>query len=426
MEAGPRNFSKIPGQESAARRGRSLRGRLLLRMSIAILIVEALLLAASLEVRRRELVRIHAPPVMAGRQTLPQAIRDNIRQDLRQYAWRIAVATGAVVLGSVALLYFLLNPLVIRPVRRLVDANQQLADIPESDMPDDDLGDIMRSRAGMLASLRHAQEELATANQHLEERVRQRTTELQEALDRLDRSRAQLIQAEKLSTMGVMSASFAHEMVQPFSSVGLLLLELKPNLNDPKLRETVENISRQLDAIIQTADNYRQFSRKARTPHTVSLNDAVRRAAAMLARPLEYDDVRVEFQLQEALPDVWADEILIQQITLNLLGNARHALTGAPRANHRIVIETTGGPEAVTLRVRDFGPGVDPGIGDRVFDLFFTTKDAEHGTGLGLAIVKDIARRIGAEVACENPPDGGACFSVRFATAATAAKTGME
>jgi len=133
---------------------KSLKGKLLLRITVAILVVEAMLLAVSLEYHRRELVGRYQPPQgYVAFKEMPAEERAEIRQYLSDYAARITIAIGVVVVGTISLLYFLLNPLVIRPVRRIVRANDAMAEghadeeIPKPDMPDDDLGEIMRSRA---------------------------------------------------------------------------------------------------------------------------------------------------------------------------------------------------------------------------------------------------------------------------------------
>lgn len=132
---------------------------------------------------------------------------------------------------------------------------------------------------------------------------------------------------------------------------------------------------------------------------------------------LAAENVRVELELDPLLPFMQGDAGQLQQVLMNLIGNARQAIEqqgrgGTIRLSTRSVDENR-----AVLEVRDDGPGVPEAIRARIFDPFFTTKPAGIGTGLGLAIVLSIVREHGGQVKVASPPGGGAVFTLEFPAA---------
>ena len=142
----------------------------------------------------------------------------------------------------------------------------------------------------------------------------------------------------------------------------------------------------------------------------VSLPAAVDGALAMLR--IDRGDVELvrEFPTEELF--VLADMVRLEQVLVNLIGNAQQALEGS--ATRRIELRAETDHEAVTLTVRDTGPGIAPEHLDQVFDPFFSTKEVGQGLGLGLSISYRIIDGFGGSVRAANHPDGGAQFTVRL------------
>lgn len=149
----------------------------------------------------------------------------------------------------------------------------------------------------------------------------------------------------------------------------------------------------------------------------VSLNQIVMRALELQRFSLAAEKIRVEMDLDPALPFVHGDPGQLQQVLMNLVGNAQQALEqmgqgGIIRMRTRRVAE-----RRVLLEVEDNGPGIPPAIQARIFDPFFTTKPAGVGTGLGLSIVLSVVREHGGQVRVQSPPQGGATFQVELPAA---------
>jgi two-component system NtrC family sensor kinase len=154
----------------------------------------------------------------------------------------------------------------------------------------------------------------------------------------------------------------------------------------------------------------------------VSLNQIVQRVVDLHRFSLAAEKIRVEIDLAAALPFVQGDPGHLQQVLMNLVGNARQALEqqeegGTIRLRTKRISE-----RRVLLEVADNGSGIPPAILARIFDPFFTTKPAGVGTGLGLAIVLSVVREHGGQVHVLSPPQGGAVFQIELPVAAETAQ----
>jgi PAS domain S-box-containing protein len=237
-------------------------------------------------------------------------------------------------------------------------------------------------------------------------------------------------QSQKLETVGGMVAGIAHEVNNPLAYVRSNLHALLgiAHLVDerldsfspgdrPQLAEMRDIIDETLDGVERIArivDGLRRFSR----PHSddavpVDLN-AVARQAIRLAELHANRKVTVTPKLAQ-LPPVKGSSDRLGQVVLNLLMNAKQALTGRPFG--RIVVETLAQHGGVELHVSDNGPGIPEDIQDRIFDPFFTTKAPDEGTGLGLSIAFDIVREHGGSLEIASRTGEGARFIVRLPAA---------
>jgi CheY-like chemotaxis protein len=132
---------------------------------------------------------------------------------------------------------------------------------------------------------------------------------------------------------------------------------------------------------------------------------------------LEAEKIRVEVEMDPALPAVHGDSGQLQQVLMNLVGNSRQAIEQLGRSGTIHVRTKKIGEQKMLMEVRDDGPGVPPAILARIFDPFFTTKPPGVGTGLGLAIVLSVVREHGGQVRFLNPPEGGAVFQIELPAA---------
>ena len=234
---------------------------------------------------------------------------------------------------------------------------------------------------------------------------------------------SKLLQTEKLASLGQMVSGVAHELSSPLTSIlgyaqRLLIAQSGPRQEAlervEEARQIYQEAERAVSILRQLLSNARETIPERRL---VSLNQVVMRAAELQRFTLAAEKIRLELDLDPALPFVQADAGQLQQVLINLLGNSRHALEeqsqdGVIRLRTRRIND-----RRVLLEVEDSGPGIPQAIQARIFDPFFTTKPVGVGTGLGLSIVLSVVREHGGQVRLQSPPQGGALFQIELPAA---------
>ena len=254
----------------------------------------------------------------------------------------------------------------------------------------------------------------------VEDRTRDLTAEMAErraAEARLARMQADLVQANKLATLGQVTAGLAHEVNQPLATIRLLaenalvLQKTAPN----EVTENLGKIVRMSERIGQITTHLRGFARKATGQvGSVSVKDAID-ASVMLTASRRRDE-GARLVIEGASPDlmVRAEAVRLEQVLVNLIQNAQEALAGRPDPEIRITVAADG--THVTISVVDNGPGLRPDIAAQLFTPFATSKP--DGLGLGLVIAQDIIRDLGNELTVDPPQPGeGATFRIRLTRA---------
>jgi signal transduction histidine kinase len=238
---------------------------------------------------------------------------------------------------------------------------------------------------------------------------------LKQAEEEAHRHREQINRLSRISLLGEMTASLAHELNQPLSgivsnaSAGMRLIDR--GKEDPAtLREIlvdVEADGRRAHEIIQDVRN--TIKKGDPTRHRINLNELVAKVAHIVRPDAVAYSCEIETSLDEDLPLIEVDPIQIQQVLVNLVSNAIDAMRQTPPDRRKVEISTAGnGENEVRLSVRDHGTGIRYEVHERLFDQFFTTK--EQGLGMGLAIVRSIVESHGGKIQAENVADGGALF----------------
>jgi len=259
---------------------------------------------------------------------------------------------------------------------------------------------------------------------HIMSDLHQMTTEMQRREQDLRDKQEQLVQAGKLATLGELTTGVAHELNNPLNNIGLFIGNV---LDQIRLRGgaralDVERIGQELDratAQVRKAteiiSHLRTFGRAApisREP--VVLNEVVMHALSLMQEQLRLRDIEVTLDLCAVSPIVAASPIQLEQVFINLLTNARDALTEVPPEGRRIEIRSVSRPGWADVLVRDTGPGIPPGLERRIFDPFFTTKGVGKGTGLGLAIIYGILKDHGGSITVVKQTEPGAAFLVQL------------
>jgi len=225
----------------------------------------------------------------------------------------------------------------------------------------------------------------------------------------------QLVQSEKLAAVGQLVSGVAHELNNPLTSIaGLSEFLLEQKELGKKDRGHLQVIQEQAERAGRIVRNLLTFARKGAAERVpVDLNDVIRRTLALTSYDLKLKDIAVERELSGALPDVFGDRHGLQQVVLNLVTNAAHAVADNPRERPREITVSTWFDGQVHLRVADTGPGIPDDIAQSVFTPFFTTKEPGKGTGLGLSITYSIVESHGGQITLEpRGPRGGAAFRV--------------
>lgn len=306
---------------------------------------------------------------------------------------------------------------VHRPARTLREGTERLAagDLSvEIDLHRaDELGLLAASFNHMARSLREADAELRGWSHTLEDRVHEKTREL-ELLN------AQLIQSEKSASLGRMAATVAHELNNPLSGIltyaklsGRWVRSLVP---DGSQRQQVLDALALIQAeslrcgnIVRDLLTYaRQHAAEFRP---APLHQLVDRALQLVAHHVELRGIRTERELTLADDTVTCDPDQLVQALLALLVNAVEAMTEGGCLAVRTWAEP-GEPERVRISVRDSGVGIPPEIRNHIFDPFFSTKHATKGVGLGLAVVYGIVQRHDGRIEVASDPGAGTTFTI--------------
>jgi PAS domain S-box-containing protein len=232
----------------------------------------------------------------------------------------------------------------------------------------------------------------------------------------------QLMQAEKLSSIGILAAGVAHEINNPLSSVAGYAEALLRRFNDehelasdprleafPKYLQVIVRESYRCKGII---DCLLSFSRKSDgSICNVNINEILEEVLELVRFKSQYDRVEIKTNLQVDLPEIIGDPTGLRQVCMNLLINAHQSINGAGLVE---ITTRMDGLSTVMFQISDSGCGIPKESIEQIWDPFFSTKDVGKGTGLGLAVSYNIIKRLGGEISVESQVGTGSKFTVRM------------
>jgi two-component system NtrC family sensor kinase len=269
-------------------------------------------------------------------------------------------------------------------------------------------------------------------NEQLDERVRQRTADLQAANQKLHQAVEQLLASEKLAALGQLTAGIAHEFNNPLAIMMGHLDLIRITLNDPESAKTLRLLDEQVHRMRNIVQKLLQFCRPdeyASYTEEVSVNEIIQDSILFVRNEIDTARAQLKFDLS-ARQTVQISKTELQQVMVNLLINATHALEGtfdaqfaALNEGPTIFIKTadvrlSDGQQAVQILVQNNGEAIPPDRLQLIFKMFYTSKQAGRGTGLGLPVSRMLVQRYGGDLLVASPvvPEGepqfGACFEI--------------
>jgi two-component system NtrC family sensor kinase len=343
---------------------------------------------------------------------------EKVDQDLLAFRRISLLVTALLALTLAGILWYVVKTRVVRPVEALVQATRRVAhDELDTEIHVDaggELGLLSASFNEMTRSLRRVEGEFQSLNEQLEMKVQERTGELRAAQDTL-------VRTEKLSSLGKLSASIAHEINNPlagiltFAKLMIRTIEHGP-VGEVERRTLVKQLAlvqRETERCSAIVRNLLDFARERPLQlKNVDVNHVVEEVFSLVANQTAILGVEVSKDLAP-VPAVEADFGQLRQAFINIVINGIEALGkgGHLRVSTRPLPEQDG----LEIVFQDDGPGIPQELMQKIFDPFFTTK--EKGTGLGLSVVYGIVERHKGHVSVESEPGKGTRFTIRLPAA---------
>jgi PAS domain S-box-containing protein len=238
-----------------------------------------------------------------------------------------------------------------------------------------------------------------------------------EDLRELKQAQQAVLHTAKLASIGEVSASLAHEMKSPLSALRLKIemqlqmLEIQ-TLQPEQLKRKLNDMMRIVDKSMTLLQQIRNFSRnEAGAPkQECHLHEILQSTLLMVQHTLKQSNVKLQTEIDEALPPLLGQPGQLEQVFTNLINNARDAMEGAPK--RQLTIRTWQEGNSLCASVQDTGSGMPPAVKKRIFDSFFTTKERGKGTGLGMSIVRRIVEEHNGRIDLESEEGCGTTFTV--------------
>ena len=304
--------------------------------------------------------------------------------------WAVVSSAGVVVF-VILLMSLLFDRLISRRFDRLLSnlSRAEESGVAPEGEPDDEIGLLARMFGDLLARVRSLNQDLRSQVAEATDSLNRRNRRLEETMQQLIVMQKKLLQSERLATVGQMAATFAHEIGSPLSSLSAhiqLLLE-EPDLPSD-YRETLETIRGEVHSLVQIVNELLRAARHGPEDFIpVDIGEVVESVHRLVEPKLRSQSIEVRSTLG-AVPPIRGYPLYLEEVMLNLINNASEAMPKGGRLDLDVWYDER--DNEVRVRVADTGPGIDPGVIERVFESFVTTRDLGSGTGLGLGIVREI------------------------------------
>ena len=310
--------------------------------------------------------------------------------------------------------FFIFEFVLIRPISLLLEGTRQIAkgDLTHK-VPvetDDEIGTLATAFNEMVEDLRKSRDELQKYSQQLEQHVTDRTKDLQQAYNKLQTTEEQLIQSEKMASVGTLAGGVAHEINNPLTTVlgysQVLLSEM--NSDDP-LRMNAVEIEKSAVRCKKIIENLLRFSRQQKFSfELVDIAQLVEDTLILIGNQLKNNNVKIEKDLPRSIPTIIGNPQQLQQVFINIMINAFDAMPNGGT----LKISACQDKDFVQVDFADTGSGIPADLIDKVFDPFLTTKPPGKGTGLGLSVSYGIIQKHNGRINVKSEVGKGSVFSV--------------
>ena len=230
----------------------------------------------------------------------------------------------------------------------------------------------------------------------------------------LEEAQLQLVQSEKIASVGRMAAGVAHEINNPLSGIMIYAELLKEELTEnPQQLKDIQEIVDQTLRCKKIISDLLEFSRQSvGKVSSFSMVELIDKSLNLLINQALFQDIHVVKEIEPDIPDMIGDKGQLQQVLINLFINAVDAMGGKGRLTIKGRFNHNG--DLFLMEVSDTGPGIPENLRDQIFEIFFTTKTVGKGTGLGLSISQNIITLHGGSIRFECPPEGGTTFIIEL------------
>ncbi|MFH1214962.1 MAG: ATP-binding protein [Pseudomonadota bacterium] len=352
------------------------------------------------------------------------AIRDYTNQVAKQQVFAILIFVCMAVLGILFSLFYVyigkmekglvnIHNSLTEEIANRADIEQELqqhkADLEESvDQRTAELTETNRRLQIEIAERKFAEEGMQEAHDKLEERIRERT-------EALEKTYEQLLHAEKLSAIGKLSASIAHEFNNPIYGIRNVLEGIwKRQAMDEKNMAMVELAIKECDRIARLTRDLQSFNRPTSGIITsVNIHETIEDMLLLVQKDFKQKKIIVEKHFSTDMLQIKGVTDQIKQVVLNILNNAGGSI-GEEGGTITITTENRG--KEIAILIGDTGIGIKPEDMDKIFEPFFSTKPTVKGTGLGLSVSYGIIKRHGGRIEVESKPGRGTIFTILLPT----------